>query len=676
MLAKLVWKSFRIKIKNYIFYFISMIFSVMVFYSFTAILSDQILVDSIRQSSQIMPFLSMGGMLTFLMLLVFMVRTNRFFMEQNEEELSVYTMLGIRKKKLYVFFAVETFLMGLFSLSIGILLGVLYSKLFAMILVKAMGFSAPTSFFVSWSAIQSTIKAFCFILLILAIQTIWIIRNYKLAELAKNQQSIRVAKKITILDKALGFISPLLLIISVLLTINFGKIQQKVFPGFEGIQPLLRIGTFIFLFFIIGTFLFYSKTSLLLYDFLKKRKKYYMSQLHSLSINMFANRMSQDWNLMSMITIFLTSMLMIIIMAVFTISFVSSLSQYKITASFFVSEEKQSLVEKVLAQSPEVKAEVIPLHYKTIGFHPQNGTKSSDNRIVDLISESNYRKFQQSTKEAPVIEGLVNNEAVQMSTLVEEDAIAKETGKKLLTTSGQIVIKNVYEEQLDKGRLRYGDYLLVVSDAFFAQQAAGIDYTIYAIQASKQGEDLLSEEFHKRGLREEYGDPFSWKVTYQDGVLQQSFLQGKKEDEGYQATEHSNYVSRFDDNQIYQGEAGVILYVTMFVGMAVIVTTASMLSLRQISALKTQKHDFYLLKRLGITNQELNRMLRQENLGIFLPPIIAAIVFALAGMLLMGNFIKGVNYLLPLVYCGVLTLVYAAFYIGTTIFCKRELDID
>lgn len=80
MLAKIAWRGFKKHAQNYLFYFFSMVFAVMVYYSFTAMTYEQPLIRGAGQSTRLVSTLATGSITVVLILLFFMTSMSRFFL--------------------------------------------------------------------------------------------------------------------------------------------------------------------------------------------------------------------------------------------------------------------------------------------------------------------------------------------------------------------------------------------------------------------------------------------------------------------------------------------------------------------------------------------------------------------------------------------------------------------
>ena len=157
MLYKIGWRSFLQQFRNYVVYFVCMMTAVMIFYSFSAMMNDRLLTQRVQQDIRIDGVLGFGSTIVAVVVLFFMLSANHFFLNQRQKEISVYQLLGLRRAKLSWLLLRETFLLNLFSLVVGIFMGIIFSKFFSMILIRVMGLSITSHFFNSPRSILTTV---------------------------------------------------------------------------------------------------------------------------------------------------------------------------------------------------------------------------------------------------------------------------------------------------------------------------------------------------------------------------------------------------------------------------------------------------------------------------------------------------------------------------------------
>lgn len=160
MLYKLAVKSFFRQSRGYLVYFFSLTLSVMIYYSFSAMTYDQSLVRRASQDTSIDGGLSFGGFIITVVLLFFVFSANRFFLNRRQKEIGIYQLFGMNKLQISGIYVLEIMIIGLFACISGILLGIIFSKLFSMILVRMMDMDLTSPFFISIPSVVDTLFAF------------------------------------------------------------------------------------------------------------------------------------------------------------------------------------------------------------------------------------------------------------------------------------------------------------------------------------------------------------------------------------------------------------------------------------------------------------------------------------------------------------------------------------
>lgn len=76
----------------------------------------------------------------------FVFSANRFFLNRRQKEIGIYQLFGMNKLQISGIYVLEIMIIGLFACISGILLGIIFSKLFSMILVRMMDMDLTSPF--------------------------------------------------------------------------------------------------------------------------------------------------------------------------------------------------------------------------------------------------------------------------------------------------------------------------------------------------------------------------------------------------------------------------------------------------------------------------------------------------------------------------------------------------
>ncbi|HBQ26575.1 MAG TPA: ABC transporter permease, partial [Syntrophomonas sp.] len=174
--AKNIKKNFQ----NYFLYFVSMVFSIVVFYVFTSIQYNEQVAQTVGESTRYM--LKLGTISVAVFSAIFMGYSNSFFTRKRKKEIGLYSLLGLQKRQIARMLFYENLLMGVAALGIGIIVGSLFSKLFVMLFFRLMGHFALVHFSISPQAILNTVVVFLIIFIVLSLYAYSLIYRFKLVD--------------------------------------------------------------------------------------------------------------------------------------------------------------------------------------------------------------------------------------------------------------------------------------------------------------------------------------------------------------------------------------------------------------------------------------------------------------------------------------------------------------
>ncbi len=160
---KLPFMNLKQNLRNYGMYIFSMVFSIIVFYNFTSLMFS----EQFRALQDLNIVSSIAGsctMVLFLFFVYFISYSSSFFIEQRKKEFGIYTFMGVENSKISLLFSIDGLLIGIVALICGILGGILSNKLFLMALVKVSSISTVMKFEVSIKTIIITSIVFLGIL--------------------------------------------------------------------------------------------------------------------------------------------------------------------------------------------------------------------------------------------------------------------------------------------------------------------------------------------------------------------------------------------------------------------------------------------------------------------------------------------------------------------------------
>ncbi|SHD78147.1 FtsX-like permease family protein [Schnuerera ultunensis] len=138
--------NFKRNIRTYGLYLMAMIFSVATYYNFVSMRYNPQFLEAKEVSAYIESSSMAASMLMIIFLIFFIVYSSNFFLNQRKREIGVYAFMGIDNYKIAFIFASEGLLLGIMSVIFGLGAGILFSKLFMMMLAKVALLNIRISF--------------------------------------------------------------------------------------------------------------------------------------------------------------------------------------------------------------------------------------------------------------------------------------------------------------------------------------------------------------------------------------------------------------------------------------------------------------------------------------------------------------------------------------------------
>lgn len=189
MYLKLALRNIRRSIKDYAIYFITLLLGVALFYAFNSIGSQQILFDLKTSSSEqqfrtTQDVLSMfSGVIAFV--LAFLVLySNRFLIRRRKQEFGTYLLLGMTSTRVSRIVLYETIIVGLASLVVGLVLGIILSQALSFFTASLLGTTMSHYQFVfSLDGVLATLGCFAIIYVVVAVFNVFSVARCKLIDL-------------------------------------------------------------------------------------------------------------------------------------------------------------------------------------------------------------------------------------------------------------------------------------------------------------------------------------------------------------------------------------------------------------------------------------------------------------------------------------------------------------
>lgn len=295
---KLINSSFKRNLKVYVPYLISMTMLVAINYIFKAVEINRSLKD-LPSAAVTKALMQTGSTFIILVTLAFMIYVNRFLWQQRQQEMGLYSMLGMTRRNLQVLTVIEKCYLLVISLFLGILFGVIFDRLAFLGFAHLLQIDHLSQPWIEWGAVINTIVIIGgFFLILMVIDLI------KLFRLNPNELWHPQQTKIARHGKFFTFVG--LLGVAVLAYAYYLTITVK-----PRISALTTFMTAVFLV-VIGTYLIFIAGSIIVLKLLQKNKGYYYRPRHFIAVSGMLQRMEQNGASLATICLLCSSVLVIL----------------------------------------------------------------------------------------------------------------------------------------------------------------------------------------------------------------------------------------------------------------------------------------------------------------------------------------------------------------------------
>ena len=301
MLGKLSIRNAKRQAKDYIIYFITVIISVALMFSFNSIATSQ----DISELSSSMQYFSKsitGISIIIIFVMAWLINyTMKFMLEKRSKEFGTYQILGLEKKDISKMFTLENLIIGFLAFIVGIIVGTFLYQIFTSIIMNLFNQIYEVKISFDIKAIGMTAVYFFGIFLLVLLNCRRKIKKTKVYDLlyASKKNENNIVKK----SKGNIFV----FILSIILLISALFITYKQFSDVNQMSAKQIFIAIILL--IIGIYLFYiSLSSFIIKRFINNKKRKYKNN------NMFLYRnLASKINTMSFTTATIALMFTIIL---------------------------------------------------------------------------------------------------------------------------------------------------------------------------------------------------------------------------------------------------------------------------------------------------------------------------------------------------------------------------
>lgn len=646
LIPKLAIEGIRKNSTHYLPYVMITAFSVFVFFIFCAIY-DNPMMQQLPHAQYLLGLMLIGIILLGIILLPMLYSTHQFLLKQRKNELGLYHVLGLDQKYTGMMICIETIILYVVTVILGIGMALIFSKLIFLILLNLSGLDVNCEFVTSKRSYITTLIYFGCVFGLNLFGSLWQVSQARPIELLKSSKKGERKEKGLVAKTILGVAS-----LGIGYTIALmSKVDSWIFLSFF-------LAVFLV---VIGTRLLFRTASILVLAKLKNTPKFYYKKQHFISVSEMLYRMKRNAQSLANICIFGT-MIMITLVC---------------TVTLFLDEDNAIHFTYPMDATYEFNADTFQ---DREGFENEM-EKAADRYQIEIKDKMNY-----DTQLLWVVK--------EKNKFIEN--IARDSQ---LPNSYYLYLLNLKDYNKlaqDNIQLEEDEVLIFSPTDNFGESMVYLNETPYKVKKElmalpfeevKQPKNLTNSNYYIIMKEEDQISKWAEKMNA-TGSGNRSYwvgfnLEGNKEkqDEFIQTLdqwtmEKSQVIGRYvgewekDTRCMYGG----LLFIGIFFGAVFGVCLVLMMYYKQISEGYEDQRNFKILKQVGMSDAEVKETIRKQIITVFLLPLVGSIVHTFVGLFMVCGLLTTLHiYSQTLVFvCGIgVAAVFSILYIISYLFTSK-----
>ena len=686
MLFKLSVRNMKKSFKDYAIYFLTLVLAVAIFYMFNSLDSQQAMLEVSQSTrSMIQLMIQLLGMISVFIAIVLgflIVYANNFLINRRKREFGIYMTLGMGRRQISGIILLETILVGILSLFVGILVGVFASQFMSILVAKLFeaDMSEYTFVFSTDSCIKTCIYFAVMYLAVIIFNTLTISR-YKLINLltaVRKNEKIRMKNPI---------ISILVFIISVVL---LGYAYYLVTGGVYELNTEEKLLTPIIMG-IVGTVgVFWSLSGFIL-KIIQTRKNIYLKGTNMFVLRQLNNKINTN----------IASMSIICLMLFMTISALSS--SLSIQSALDSQLEKFTPVDVNLYKSAYLPESYVNSYTDQTVYYTEEQREDSKkpvsytletngydmNTLKDIVeipiyaipewtfkySLGNY--FETAKKQFSMITYDTPESIIKIS---DYNKIAKLYGEEQYTLNDDEYIVLCDFEQMINIRneaLRESSNIQINGKTYHSKyNGCKEGFVFMSTSEMNAGIILVPDNFE---FKDEWTEQYLLAANYNAETEEEkqeieNILIGSGDTEFFENIKEKGIEldgsSKISLEEASKGLATIIIFIAIYLGIVFLIASSAILALKQLTESSDNKQRYTILRKIGCDEKMINQALFRQIFIFFMMPLILAIVHSIFGIKFILSMLAALaspDELLPsiIVTAVIIGAIYGLYFLAT-----------
>ncbi|MGN4142237.1 FtsX-like permease family protein [Staphylococcus equorum] len=619
---QIVIKNFRQNIRHYAMYIFSLIVSIVLYFSFVTLKYTES-INNVNSMSIIRKGSEVGSYFLFAIILVFLMYANQLFIKRRTREFALYQLIGLTRKNIMRILLIEEAAMFLITGLMGIIIGVFGSKILLMIVLKVLTIDTSVSLTFQFPAVIQTILLIIVSFLLIMAQSFIFLRKRSILSLMNDStKSEATQSKMTVIEVISGILGIAMIAFGYYMSTElFGKFAEQ-----------LMYAPFAILFLtIIGAYLFFRSSVSLIFKTLKRSKNGNVSITDVVFTSSIMHRMKKN---------------------ALSLTIIATISAVTVTVLCFGAISKSTIDDTVKQSSPQ---------------------------DFNFLENKQAQQFEDKLKQKDIGYNKVYKEVTELKVTKENfydySSNFGETDKMFITSNKYFNDKDITDHKAKMINMASSASIMKFNLNTKIQFDTKPVDTFKVIDAKKEVNFKNDVSFASPVLLISEQQYNHLKPQGEETRTQYGYdLKNQNNWEEANKMAHSVHFDIYPQKLVRQelnDSAGILLFVTSFLGLAFLVASGCIIYIKQMDETEDEIPSFRILRKIGYTHSDMLKGLGLKVMFNFGLPLVVSLLHAYFAAKAFMLILSTTNMLPVYIVMGAYSIVYCIFAVMSFIHSSR-----
>ncbi|MDQ0060726.1 ABC transporter permease [Paenibacillus harenae] len=618
--------------RSYSAFFLSSVFSVLIFYIYAAFLAHPDVVNgNIMAATKVRRGMVFCEYLIVIFSFLFVLYSNSAFLKTRKQEFGLFSLFGMTKAQLRRLVIYENTAIAVLAIAVGIGLGMLFSKLFFMALGVLLDMDETIPFAVPLKAVWLTGGGFFLLFMVISLWTALRIGRNEIIDLLNAARKPKGQLVYSIWLVALAIVC---------LATSYGVALSMTPENSEGLtSPLIVLVTVV-----IGTYFLFTQLSVLFLRFIQKRRGVYYKRTNMIVYSQLGYKIKDNARILFTVSL-LSAVIMTALGAVYILQIGSTEEMVKRSPYSIVYIEEGLNSHKVI--DPKQMERII----QEDGFKVTREAKFTGVKLSDPVIKSGE------------VERSYDWSSALIMSLGDYNKLASSLGEPIQTlqegtvkVSVPIYGDNPFGSGTVEGKLNGVHRSFEMSEAINAAVINTTDFNYVTLVMDDLSFARLLSGIPEDKLLVAYAFELSnWKKAGETATKLQQLVP-KELLPGTDFKRSIRYASSAE-------EISLTVFIGIFIALLFFIASGSMIYFKLFTELQEDQAQFKSLSRIGMTRGEIRKIVVTQIGIVFFVPCVVGIVHTLFAMMALDNLMESSNWIYSFVVIGIYIAMQSIYFL-------------